>query len=180
MLIISVVPLLWCAASAQDGSEAVTSRTPEGAQRFLASELPSQLGVDTYGSKKDAVTKVTSADICTTSFEITPMIGRWVYKGSDNLVPDDVIYQSREGVNTMTMERKDFRDLSRPERTFTVNWALVRAVEPDIKLGVKLIAPSSQESSGTLYFHVTELRNRAAAAMDFLRAYCDPTKDSGF
>lgn len=149
-------------ASAQDGSEAVTARTPASAQKFLAARLPDHLTVSTnivynpdgsYRSKPVNYRAIAAAspDACTTVYT-TQNIG----SGAEETIRVDWSKTDKVGEGETTQADNS--------RYFTAELDMPKQTPPNLSIG----------------YDLKEIRDRVLAAAKYLKSACDKTADTGF
>lgn len=170
MLLIAAVALPSNGANAQDGTEVVAARTPESAQRFLASLSP----VDMQFVLQDPKVRI-------------PFLGIWKVRLSsdDNFCDTKFEFDGTEAVAS-------------PVKNFNIDWSKSTGVRynptdvlytPHVMVGINPSLPLANEAimhdlskkpQEILYFSVAGKNERMAAAMTYLLEACDKSKDTGF
>lgn len=145
---------------AQDGTEGIAARTPENAQAFLSSLLPSVF-FDSNKKQYFKIEKVYSNQRCRTTYkgtlaEFSEGSG-WMPSQSDEFSEIEVDWQKVEDIQ-----------FNESERAYYGFYATI------------LMPRNIQAKEIVLYFDVKQSRNRSLAAMTYLTEACDPTKNTGF
>ena len=153
-LILSAAQLAPGAAFAQDGTETAASRTPESAQRFLASLDEIGGGIDGMisGSVKFSSTSACKTDV---------LLSKVQRMKSFSWIPD-----SRDLTTSV--------DWSKPDRATIITQSYDRT-------NIRLLMPV-EEGVGYLNLGAgsPQTLNRIMNAMQYLQEACDTAKDTGF
>lgn len=141
-------------ALAQDGSDAVASRTPAKAQQFLAAIPPMLVGAKYLA----VVSAVSSTDACKTVFTV----------------------QKAKLVVGTQWAAED----GAPVEQITLDWSDVEAEKTTDESGYVSFTLTTSRSAYTkawnLYYAAPATRDRMYAAAQYLHGACDKTKELGF
>lgn len=140
-------------ALAQDGSEAVASRSPASAQKFLTMHARA---VILFGDQAYEVTEIGSTDACRTDIAIRRRLQTFVGQTLTTTYPDD------------------------PRKRVTLDWSKVSKVATFDRPQSYSVVTTTPDEVVPLYYNTAEERERVAAAMRYLQSACDKSAETGF
>lgn len=174
------------AATAQDGSEAVTNRTPASAQLFLSSEAPLVANMTItrvaegneyiFEYRYEKVTNIRSDDVCRTIFHAEPILTKYRNPTTGALHRTDSPNAGEHWEPVATP------DPARSPHDITVDWSKVKGVEPVAQeYHEEIWLPTTDTSDSVIKINWgLSTRDRAIVAMKYLQAACDRTAQTGF
>lgn len=171
------------AIATQDGSETAMNRTPDSAQRFLASERPTRIAIVKKGQEEihGEILAANALDACRTRYQSRTTRLIFISKITGKEITDRSSGELQTG--QYTAERGV--DPAGTEFETIIDWSKVRSVVNHERTehtlpSVQVIEPNVPESYVVFMYSVNEQRDRVSAAMKFLQSACDAAAGTGF
>lgn len=162
VLALSITMMASSSVGAQDGSETITQRTTDGAQRFMEALPPISVFHGLLSLQTVRVKEVRALGDCMTLFELSP---------SDDQIKNGVLDKISIDWSTVT-QVKNYHD-ENDQAIDAVTIHSTKTLHPSNFSGQEINWISLNVGSSNAI-------KRWIAAADFLRTKCDKAKDTGF